>query len=163
MPGIAVGAEIVTAAHLASGAMALPAGCFVEGDSDAGRANAHMGNIVESQRGAIRAGSVEAEGCCLRAVAEIVVVTKPRGEMAGKTGLRSVVGHEREVARQRSCRPGSASALPWTIVGAVLVLAGALSIAVGLVLHTVARHFQELDLHLQLMADEIRGGREPRR
>ena len=39
--------------------------------------------------------------------------------------------------------------LPLALLSAVLVLAGVVSVAAGLVLHTVARHFQELDLHLQ--------------
>lgn len=58
-------------------------------------------------------------------------------------------------------RTGSLARLPWALVSTVLVLGGGLSLAAGLVLHTVARHFQELDLHLQLLADEIRraGGR----
>lgn len=44
--------------------------------------------------------------------------------------------------------------LPALLGCAVLVLAGVISGAAGLVLHTVARHFQELDLHLQTMTDE---------
>lgn len=53
--------------------------------------------------------------------------------------------------------------LPLVLLCAVLVLAGAISIAAGLVLHTVARHFQELDLHLQTLSDERSQDRdEPR-
>ena len=37
-----------------------------------------------------------------------------------------------------------------------LVLTGALSIVVGLILHTIARHFQEMDLQLQTFADDAR-------
>jgi hypothetical protein len=44
--------------------------------------------------------------------------------------------------------------LPLMVLSAVLALAGVVAIAAGLVLHTVARHFQELDLHLQLLSDE---------
>jgi hypothetical protein len=40
--------------------------------------------------------------------------------------------------------------LAGALCAAVLGLAGALSVAVGLVLHTVARHFQELELRLDL-------------
>jgi hypothetical protein len=53
-------------------------------------------------------------------------------------------------------RTGTTALWPWAIAGAVLVLSGGLSIAVGLVLHTVARHFQELDLQMQLLAQELR-------
>lgn len=47
-------------------------------------------------------------------------------------------------------RAGATARLPWAAAGAVLVLLGGLSVAVGLVLHTVARHFQELEAQLQL-------------
>jgi glycosyltransferase involved in cell wall biosynthesis len=46
--------------------------------------------------------------------------------------------------------------LAGALVSAVLLLAGALSVAVGLVLHTVARHFQELELRLDLSEDRNR-------
>jgi hypothetical protein len=48
----------------------------------------------------------------------------------------------------------TAERLPALLGCAVLALAGVVSTAAGLVLHTVARHFQELDLHLQTMFDE---------
>jgi len=54
-------------------------------------------------------------------------------------------------------RGASVARLPWALLGVVLVLAGALSVAVGLVLHTVARHFQELELHLQALPEQSRG------
>jgi glycosyltransferase involved in cell wall biosynthesis len=44
--------------------------------------------------------------------------------------------------------------LGWALLSAVLFVVGALGVTAGLVLHTVARHFQELDLHLQILADE---------
>jgi glycosyltransferase involved in cell wall biosynthesis len=43
---------------------------------------------------------------------------------------------------------------PSALVAAVLVLTGVLSVAVGLVLHTVARHFQELEVRLELLTEE---------
>jgi hypothetical protein len=51
------------------------------------------------------------------------------------------------------CALGTAR-LGWALLSAVLFVVGALAITAGLVLHTVARHFQELDLHLQTLADE---------
>jgi hypothetical protein len=38
-------------------------------------------------------------------------------------------------------------------------LAGVITGVAGLVLHTVARHFQELDLHLQTVSEEREDGR----
>jgi glycosyltransferase involved in cell wall biosynthesis len=51
--------------------------------------------------------------------------------------------------------------LPLALLSAVLVLAGVVTGVAGLVLHTVARHFQELDLHLQTRngEDDERDGR----
>jgi glycosyltransferase involved in cell wall biosynthesis len=43
--------------------------------------------------------------------------------------------------------------LPMALLAAVLVLAGVVTGVAGLVLHTVARHFQELDLHLQATSE----------
>jgi glycosyltransferase involved in cell wall biosynthesis len=51
------------------------------------------------------------------------------------------------------CALGTAR-LGWALLSAVLFIVGALAVTAGLVLHTVARHFQELDLHLQTLADE---------
>jgi glycosyltransferase involved in cell wall biosynthesis len=60
---------------------------------------------------------------------------------------------------------GTVHRLPSAVLATGLVLSGVLSITVGLVLHTIARHFQELDLRLQLLADDLRregvGGRRP--
>jgi hypothetical protein len=58
-------------------------------------------------------------------------------------------------------RGGGLERLPCLLLALVLLGIGALAITAGLVLHTVARHFQELDLHLQTLADEdqIRPGR----
>jgi hypothetical protein len=44
--------------------------------------------------------------------------------------------------------------LPLLLLSAVLLLAGVFTGLAGLVLHTVARHFQELDLHLQTVSEE---------
>jgi len=41
----------------------------------------------------------------------------------------------------------------------VLVLAGVITGVAGLVLHTVARHFQELELNLQRASEEREDGR----
>jgi hypothetical protein len=49
--------------------------------------------------------------------------------------------------------------LPLALLAAVLVLAGVITGVAGLVLHTVARHFQELDLHLQRVSEEREDGR----
>jgi glycosyltransferase involved in cell wall biosynthesis len=48
----------------------------------------------------------------------------------------------------------SAEQVPLVLLAAVLALAGVVSVAAGLVLHTVARHFQELDLHLQTLRQD---------
>jgi hypothetical protein len=70
----------------------------------------------------------------------------------GGLGLAAVVG---------GAVPGIWAALHWSperlpvlVLSAVLALAGVVAIAAGLVLHTVARHFQELDLHLQLLSGD---------
>jgi glycosyltransferase involved in cell wall biosynthesis len=53
--------------------------------------------------------------------------------------------------------------LPLILLLAVLALAGIVTIIAGLVLHTVARHFQELNLHLQTLAEDREdGARAPR-
>jgi glycosyltransferase involved in cell wall biosynthesis len=49
--------------------------------------------------------------------------------------------------------------LPLALLAAVLALAGVITGMAGLVLHTVARHFQELDLHLQTVSEEREDGR----
>jgi glycosyltransferase involved in cell wall biosynthesis len=53
--------------------------------------------------------------------------------------------------------PARASAAIWW---AALALAGVVTVVAGLVLHTVARHFQELELHLQTLSDDR--GDDPR-
>ena len=45
--------------------------------------------------------------------------------------------------------------VPSAILAVGLVLSGLLLVAVGLILHTVVRHSQELQLRLQMMTDEI--------
>ena len=52
--------------------------------------------------------------------------------------------------------------IPLALLAAVLVLAGVVTGVAGLVLHTVARHFQELDLHLQTRRQDEDGTRGPR-
>ena len=52
-------------------------------------------------------------------------------------------------------RTGLVSRLPSAVLAAGLELAGMLSISVGLVLHTLARHSQELDLQLRNLTAEI--------
>jgi len=41
-------------------------------------------------------------------------------------------------------------------IAAVLFAAGVLSISVGLILHTITRHFQELDAQVQMLSTEVR-------
>jgi len=53
-------------------------------------------------------------------------------------------------------RTGLVNRLPSAVLSTGLVLTGALSIVVGLILHTIARHFQEMDLQLQTFADDAR-------
>jgi len=52
--------------------------------------------------------------------------------------------------------------LPLALLSAVVVLAGVVTGVAGLVLHTVARHFQELDLHLQTLSEDREAGRDHR-
>jgi len=52
--------------------------------------------------------------------------------------------------------------LPVALLAAVLVLAGVITAVAGLVLHTVARHFQELDLHLQTLSSDREDERDQR-
>jgi glycosyltransferase involved in cell wall biosynthesis len=49
----------------------------------------------------------------------------------------------------------------WFLAGAALLCAGTASMTVGLVLHSIARRFQELDHQIQTLADDLRSG-EPR-
>ena len=44
----------------------------------------------------------------------------------------------------------------WFLAGATLLCAGTASITVGLVLHSIARRFQELDHQIQTLADDLR-------
>lgn len=46
--------------------------------------------------------------------------------------------------------------LPSAILAFGLLLSGLLSIMVGLILHTIARRFQELDYNLEVLADDLR-------
>ncbi len=46
--------------------------------------------------------------------------------------------------------------LPSAVLALGLVLAGIMAMVVGLILHTIARRFQELDMRLQILADDLR-------
>jgi hypothetical protein len=52
-------------------------------------------------------------------------------------------------------RTGLVNRLPSAVLATGLVLTGVLSIVVGLILHTIARHFQELDLQFQIFTDDV--------
>jgi glycosyltransferase involved in cell wall biosynthesis len=52
-------------------------------------------------------------------------------------------------------RTGALRHLPAIALGFVLFLAGSLTVLAGLILHTIARRFQELDLQLQKFADDV--------
>ena len=49
------------------------------------------------------------------------------------------------------------------VAAAALFAAGLLSLTVGLVLHSIARRSQEFEHHVQVLLDEMGGGREPAR
>jgi hypothetical protein len=49
--------------------------------------------------------------------------------------------------------------LPSAILAMGLVLTGVILMVVGLILHTISRHFQELDLQLQTLAEDLRRDR----
>ncbi|HUP59010.1 MAG TPA: glycosyltransferase [Thermoanaerobaculia bacterium] len=53
-------------------------------------------------------------------------------------------------------RTGLIGKLPSAILAVGMVLTGVISIVVGVILHTIAQRFRELDFHLQNMADELR-------
>lgn len=52
-------------------------------------------------------------------------------------------------------KTGAVRQLPTAVLGVVLVLAGGLTLLAGLILHTIARRFQELDSQLQKFADDV--------
>lgn len=56
-------------------------------------------------------------------------------------------------------RMGTVPRLPSAILAMGLELTGLILIVVGLILHTISRHFQELDLQLQSFAEELRRDR----
>lgn len=58
-------------------------------------------------------------------------------------------------------RTGRVLAVPSAVLAVGLVLAGMLSIAAGLVIHTVLRRFQEFDHYLQVLTSEVRAARAP--
>lgn len=53
-------------------------------------------------------------------------------------------------------RTGLVNRFPSAILAVGLVLTGILTMMVGLILHTIARHFQELDMQLQTFAEDLR-------
>jgi hypothetical protein len=53
-------------------------------------------------------------------------------------------------------RTGLVNRLPSAVLATGLVLTGVLGIVVGLILHTIARHFQEVESQLQSLADDLR-------
>jgi len=53
-------------------------------------------------------------------------------------------------------RTGLVGRFPSAILAVGLVLSGLISIVVGIILHTIAQRFRELDFHLQSLADDIR-------
>ena len=67
-------------------------------------------------------------------------------------GVMTVVDYVRE---------GHVSRPVTALLGAVLMLFGEIAIFAGLVLHTIARRFQELDRQIQLFEREVKAGRSP--
>jgi hypothetical protein len=53
-------------------------------------------------------------------------------------------------------RTGLVNRVPSAVLATGLVLTGVLGIVVGLILHTIARHFQEVESQLQTLADDLR-------
>jgi hypothetical protein len=56
---------------------------------------------------------------------------------------------------------GSTVRLPFAVFGVGAVLAGMLLATVGLVLHTIARRFRELNLQLRALEDLQRSTKQP--
>lgn len=56
-------------------------------------------------------------------------------------------------------RTGLIGRMPSAILAVGIVLTGFISILVGIILHTIAQRFRELDAHIQTIADEIRHSR----
>jgi hypothetical protein len=48
------------------------------------------------------------------------------------------------------------------VVAVGLLLCGLLSLTAGLILHSIARRSQEFEYHMQVLADELRAGRDRR-
>jgi glycosyltransferase involved in cell wall biosynthesis len=57
-------------------------------------------------------------------------------------------------------RTGLIGRLPSAILAVGGVLAGMISMLVGVILHTIAQRFRELDFHMQVLADNVRALRE---
>lgn len=55
--------------------------------------------------------------------------------------------------------PAGAGRLASAIASAALFSCGLLSLAAGLIVHSIARHSQELDYRMQVLSDELRAGR----
>jgi glycosyltransferase involved in cell wall biosynthesis len=56
-------------------------------------------------------------------------------------------------------RTGLVPRLPSAVLAVGLVLCGLLSLTAGLILHSIARRSQEFEYQMQVLADELRGGR----
>jgi glycosyltransferase involved in cell wall biosynthesis len=59
-------------------------------------------------------------------------------------------------------RTGLIGRIPSAILAVGTVLSGLISVVVGIILHTIAQRFRELDANLQLLADELRHARKTR-
>jgi glycosyltransferase involved in cell wall biosynthesis len=57
-------------------------------------------------------------------------------------------------------KTGLVPRLPSAILAVGLVLCGLLSLTVGLILHSIARRSQEFEYQMQVLADELRAGRD---
>jgi hypothetical protein len=55
---------------------------------------------------------------------------------------------------------GHVARLTTAVLAVGLLLCGLLSLTAGLILHSIARRSQEFEYHMQLIADEMRAGRE---
>lgn len=56
-------------------------------------------------------------------------------------------------------RTGAIARMPSALLAVGAVLAGIISILVGIILHVIAQRFRELDFHLQILADDVRRSR----
>ncbi len=92
--------------------LGLATGGLVEGERYAVGIDAHVGDIVKVQGRAIGANAVNGEGRTLHPIVQIVIVAKPRREVAGIGGLSGVIGRQHEIARLGSGGPESTCPFP---------------------------------------------------